>query len=113
METVVWTDDGVLLTEQIQKLIMSIDLGPMVSYNDGCFNSTLMKEQKPKLECCCIVDGSEGVGRNSVFVFRAYVCVSRVVSDLPIREGLAYVAGLRGRNVTTLHDGVETTRPRR
>ena len=55
MQTVVWTDDGVLLTEQIQKLIMSIDLGPMVSYSDECFYATLMEEQKPKLECCCIV----------------------------------------------------------
>ena len=67
------TEDGVLLTEQIQQLIMSIDLDPWCPTTMG-----LIEEQKPKLECCCIVDGSEGVGRNNVFVFRAYVCVSLV-----------------------------------
>ena len=55
MQTVVWTDDGVLLTEHIQQLIMSITFESLVSHTDGCFYSTLMEEQKPKLECCCIV----------------------------------------------------------
>jgi len=43
METVVWTEDGVLLTEQIQQLIMSIDLDPLVSYNDGFDRTTKTK----------------------------------------------------------------------
>ena len=70
METVVRTEDGVLLTEQIQQLIMSIDLDPWCPTTMG-----LIGEQKPKLECCCIVDGSERVGCNNVFVLRACVCV--------------------------------------
>ena len=70
MQTVVWTHDGVFLAEQIQQLIMSIDLDPWCPTPMGVSIRLWWKSKSQSLSVAALWDGSEGVGRNNVFVLR-------------------------------------------